>query len=88
MTVREALEALPLPDYLEAADSGDSELAYVLAVLRMCVDSRGLSEQLPAMLHTVANEIARLRQEQGGPVNPRQASAEVRRMWSGEPGPN
>ncbi len=88
MTVREALEALPLPEYLEAADPVDSELAYVLAVLRMCVDHAGLVDQLPSMLHTVAGEIARLRQEQAGPVAPSEASARLRRLWSGEPGLN
>ena len=88
MTVSQAIAALPLPDYLEAGDSTDAELAYLLAVLRACSESPGLAEQLPAMLRTVANEIQRVRNGEGEPPDPRQASAMVRRWWNGEPGPN
>ena len=88
MTVQQAIEALPLPDYLEARDMLDSELAYVLAVLRGCSENRGLAEQLPAMLNMVAREIQRVRDGETERLDPRQASAMVRRLWSGEPGPN
>ena len=88
MTVREAIESLPLPDYLEAKDSLDSELSYLLAILRVCSTNRGLAEQLPSILHTIANEIQRVRNGEGETPDPRQATALVRRLWSGEPGPN
>src|SRR5581483_6190248 len=86
MTVREAIEALPLPDYLEAKDAVDSELAYLIAVLRTCSENRGPAEHLPAMLHAVAQEIQRVRAGESEAADPRQASAMIRRLWSGEPG--
>ena len=58
------------------------------AVLRTCAENRGLAGQLPAMLHTIANEIQRVRNSGEGLVDPRQASAIVRQLWTGEPGPN
>jgi hypothetical protein len=88
MTVQQAIEALPLPDYLEARDPLDSELAYVLAVLRSCAQSHGLAEQLPTLLRAVANEIQRVRNDEAQAADPRQAAAFVRGLWSGEPGPN
>jgi hypothetical protein len=88
VTVREAIAALPLPDYLEAEDLVDAELSYLLAVLRTCAENRGLAAQLPAMLRTVANEIQRVRNGEAQPADPRQASALVRQLWTGEPGPN
>lgn len=88
MTVQQAIEALPMPDYLEAKDSVDCELAYLLAVLRTCGENHGLAEQLPAMLHTIAQEIQRVRNGESEPADPRQSSAMVRRLWSGQPGPN
>lgn len=88
MTVRQAIEALPLPDYLEAQDALDSELAYLLAVLQTCSTNRGMAAELPAMLRTVANEIQRVRNGEGGYPDPRQTSEHVRRLWSGEPGLN
>jgi hypothetical protein len=54
----------------------------------MCAGNSGLVEQLPSMLHTIAGEIARQRQEQDSLIDPREASDRVRRMWSGEPGLN